>query len=359
MANICLNMIVKDESRVICRCLDSIVHLIDYWVISDTGSSDGTQQIIRDYFSEKNIPGELHEHAWHDFSHNRNLALKVAQQAGKADYLLIIDADDYLEAPSNFLFDNLKADAYLLNIKRGSVNYAFPKLLKASLPWLWRGVLHEFVECPTAEPSALYPGNYCFYSTSEGSRGTDPEKFKKDIALLKKGLEQEPNNARYMFYLAQSYRDDGDYQQAMKHYQKRAAMGGWDEEVFYSLLEEARCKQKLTHPIPTVLDSYLKAHHYRPTRLESLCDALAFCRQHQLFHIGYQLGSVVYKIEMPKDILFVDQSVYQWRFADELSVAAIYAGYKVQAAAMIKKLLSSKDLPDSERARLESNLSYT
>ena len=44
---ICLNMIVKDESQVIERCLRSVKPFIHAWAISDTGSTDGTQDIIR------------------------------------------------------------------------------------------------------------------------------------------------------------------------------------------------------------------------------------------------------------------------------------------------------------------------
>src|SRR3972149_9108675 len=80
---ICLNMIVKDEALVIERCLGSVKHLIDYWVIVDTGSKDGTQEIIKNYL--KDIPGELYESPWVDFAHNRNEALDFANNKG--DYL--------------------------------------------------------------------------------------------------------------------------------------------------------------------------------------------------------------------------------------------------------------------------------
>src|SRR5580692_7710276 len=103
---VCLNMIVKNESKVICRCLESVKPLIDYWVIVDTGSKDGTQEIIKKFM--KDIPGELHECPWVNFAHNRNEALSLAKK--KADYLLFIDADDKLEIASDFKRPKLDKD---------------------------------------------------------------------------------------------------------------------------------------------------------------------------------------------------------------------------------------------------------
>ncbi|MFI5334997.1 MAG: hypothetical protein ACHQT8_07570, partial [Chlamydiales bacterium] len=74
---ICLNMIVKDESAVIEKCLSTVKPLIDYWVIVDTGSKDGTQDLIRNFL--KDIPGELHERPWVNFEYNRNEALDLAR----------------------------------------------------------------------------------------------------------------------------------------------------------------------------------------------------------------------------------------------------------------------------------------
>ncbi|HBY69284.1 MAG TPA: glycosyl transferase, partial [Flavobacteriaceae bacterium] len=52
---LCLTMIVKNESAIIKRCLDSVKQHIDYWVIFDTGSTDNTKDLIKDYLSS--IPG--------------------------------------------------------------------------------------------------------------------------------------------------------------------------------------------------------------------------------------------------------------------------------------------------------------
>lgn len=79
---LCLNMIVKNESKIIARLLDSVVPIIDSFCICDTGSTDATIQIIRDYFTSKKIPGEVFEEKFRDFGYNRTVALDRAIRWG-------------------------------------------------------------------------------------------------------------------------------------------------------------------------------------------------------------------------------------------------------------------------------------
>ena len=58
-------------------------------------------------------------------------------------------------------------------------------------------------------------------------------------------IEGEPENGRYWFYLAQSYRDAGRTAEAAETYAKRAGMGGWEEEAWYARLQQARCLRDL------------------------------------------------------------------------------------------------------------------
>ena len=116
---LCLNMIVKNEKPVIARCLASVKPIVDYWVIVDTGSTDGTQDIIRECM--KDVPGELYERPWKNFEHNRNEALELSK--GKSDYVLIMDADDKLEFDPTFKLPQLTAGSYRLWLKLGGVSY--------------------------------------------------------------------------------------------------------------------------------------------------------------------------------------------------------------------------------------------
>ena len=112
---ITLCMIVRDESRVLARCLQSVAPFIDRYCIVDTGSTDGTQAIPRAVLGA--MPGEVHERPWRDFATNRNEAIALASPG--ADYLLVMDADDVLVAESGIAWGVLGADGYRVRIQYG------------------------------------------------------------------------------------------------------------------------------------------------------------------------------------------------------------------------------------------------
>ena len=143
---ICLSMIVKNEARVIRRCLDSVRDIIDYWVIVDTGSTDGTQDIIRAHFQD--VPGELVERPWRDFAQNRSEALALARPRG--DYTFIIDADDALELQAGFQLPRLSADSYQIDIQDTNIRYQRTQFVSNALAWRYAGVLHEYLTCEGA-----------------------------------------------------------------------------------------------------------------------------------------------------------------------------------------------------------------
>ncbi|MGH3562317.1 MAG: glycosyltransferase, partial [Mycobacterium sp.] len=105
---ICLNMIVRNEAHIIRETLDSVGPYISSWVIVDTGSDDGTQDLIRNHMADLGIPGELYERPWRNFGHNRTKALTLAR--GHGDYIWVIDADDVLVGTPDFT--QLSADVY-------------------------------------------------------------------------------------------------------------------------------------------------------------------------------------------------------------------------------------------------------
>ncbi len=356
-ASICLNMIVKNEAGVIRRCLDSVMPFIDRWVIVDTGSTDGTQDIIASHL--RGLPGQLHSAKWKDFGSNRTEAIKFA--AGQGDYLLFMDADDIIVTPPGFRMPELTAGAYQLMIEYGGLNYWRTAMVSQSLSWRYAGVLHEYLECDVPYTTARLDGPKIVANVDEGefTEESRTEKYRTHVAILKAALAKEPDNTRNTFYLAQSYRDSKQPQLALKTYEKRAAMGGWEEEVWYSKFQAAVLSERLSMGFDHVVSRYLDAHEFRPGRAEALTSVARYCRENSKFHLAELFAERAARIAPTTDILFVDKSAYQWRALDELSVAKYWTGDYQNSAAICRQLLASPDLPENQNSRIAANLKFS
>jgi len=341
-------MIVKNEAAIIERCLRSVRPLISTWVIVDTGSTDGTQDIIRRFFAD--LPGELHERPWKNFGENRSEAMHLAR--GKADYTLVMDADDELSIPPDWQLPPLDRDAYHLLLTRGGHSMYRAQLFRSVLPWRYEGVLHEYPTCDQEVQQAKMPGLRILMHP-DSARSADPEKYQKDARMLEEALALEPDNTRYAFYLAQSYRDAQMHEQAIAAYQKRATMGGFTEEVWYSLFQVGQISEKAGRTPNEVIAAYLAAFENRPTRAEAPCALARYCRMQGRHASAYLFARAAAEIPLPKDRLFLDEVVYAVRALDELAMAAHHTGRHADAARIAQALLANKKLPAGERGRIE------
>jgi glycosyltransferase involved in cell wall biosynthesis len=355
MPRVCLNMIVRDESAVIGRCLASVRAHVDHWVIVDTGSVDDTRERV--HRAMDGVPGELFERPWRDFGHNRTEALELARD--RADYLLFIDADETLGAdPAAPSLQALTHDAYSIEARYAELRYDRVSLVSTRLPWRWEGVLHEWLEAGRPVEQPRVPG-FWIEVRSEGARSRDPRKFEKDAAVLEEAVRREPSNARYVFYLAQSWRDAGQIAKAREWYAKRGAMGGWEEEAWYALLEVARLTERLGEDDDRIVRAYLRAFEARPRRAEPLVALARYLRLRGEYHSAFVFARAASELPLSTDRLFVDAAAYGWRGSDELALAAFYSGRTGEAAALWRAMLLSTDLPAAERGRIEGNLAFT
>jgi FkbM family methyltransferase len=345
-------MIVKDEAPVIRRCLASVRPLVDHWLIVDTGSSDGTQNIVREAMA--GLPGELVERPWVDFAHNRNEALELARP--HAAYSLIIDADDELVLPPDFTRPALTADPYVVDIVDASTTYQRTQLVASRLPWRYRGVLHEFLECLGAEQAGHFP--VVMRRNHDGRRRRDPTTYSNDAAILTRALETETDPflvARYTFYLAQSYRDCGERERALGAYLRRAGQGFWDQEVYVSLLNAGRLMEALGHPVDVVLGVYRAANAACAGRAEAAHAASRLCRQHDRFAEGYAFASAALDTRAPAAGLFVENWIYDYGLADEFAVHAYWTERYRDCLSACDRLLAEGRMPADMRPRIEAN----
>ncbi len=344
-------MIVKNEKDVICRCLGSTKPLIDYWVIVDTGSTDGTQDIIKEFL--KDIPGELHEYPWKNFSYNRTQALELAK--GKADYILIIDADDEFEYPENFQWPDLKADGYFMQIRDCGIKYDRLHLVNNHIPWKWVGVLHEYICCDQAKTYAKLD-SIAYHRIGGGDRSKDPTRYLKDAKILEEALLEEPDNSRYVFYLAQSYHDARDFEKSIEVYEKRTKMGGWADEIFWSKFQIALMKDQLNKDENEVIAAYEDAYRSSPIRAEPLFGLTCFYHRKENYEAAYKTALKGLHLKMPPTALFAVDWIYSYGLALEFSICAFYAGKYTESWLAARMLLNQPNLPKNVHDTIVQNL---
>jgi hypothetical protein len=350
---ICLNAIVKNEAHIIHELLDSVAPFISSWVIVDTGSDDGTQDLVRNHMARLGIPGELYERPWRNFGHNRTEALTLAQ--GHGDYIWVMDADDTVAGIPDFT--RLSADIYRLRFV-SNVGNAFwpPQLFRDGVRVRWLGVTHEYASWDDPYVDVRLQGEYHIADRHLSSRNLSGQKCARDRDLLLAEVERNPEDARSVFYLAQSYMGLGDFDNARKWYERRAEMGGWDEHVYLAMYLVAKCREALGEPWPDIQDAYLKAWEFRPTRAEPL-HAIAYrCRDEQRYRLGYLFAKHAAEIPFPEqDISFVRPDIYAWRAIDEQAVCASWIDKHAEAFRLWRRLLARPDLPDDDRQRIVAN----
>lgn len=295
-SSLCLNMIVKNEAHVIKNTLENVCNYfkLDYWVICDTGSTDNTMDIIRDFFQEKKIMGELYRDEWKDFGWNRSLALERAYNL--TDYLLIFDADDRIEGNLSFPQTDVKFDSFKLKFGPG-LNYYRPLLINNKKKWKFVGVLHEYLECKETVVTCTINGDYYVVSGKEGNRSQDPEKYQKDALILENAYHQskETNNPilnRYSFYCANSYRDANNSEQAIKWYKNTLSLDNWYEEKYCSSMYICIELEKLGK-MEEALFYALKTFEYDKLRVEGIFFLIKYYVTQNQYEIAYSYYSLI------------------------------------------------------------------
>ena len=362
MKTIGLCMIVKNETQVILRCLDSVRPLVDYVLIEDTGSTDGTQAMIREWLQRENVPGEVIEEPWQDFAFNRSHALERLRAVSHVDYALIIDADDQLRPEPGFDAAGLKAglrdEMYDVQIQHNGLQFYRPQLLANRLPFRFKAVLHEYLESPPGPISRSTVAGFYVETGRGGARSQNPLKYQQDAAALEQALTTETDPfllSRYTFYLAQSYRDFGDRERALLNYQKRATQGYWVEEIYQSVYQAAAMQEALGVDPETVLAGYTRATELVPARMEALHAAARFCRLQGRYQQAYELAKRGAGMPIPPGALFVESWVYEYGLWDELGISAFWCGRFRESLDACLRALGGTALPAEQRERVARN----
>lgn len=343
-----LILMVKNEAKILERCLTAVEGLVDAFCITDTGSTDDTCAIAKEFL--KTHEGCLTTCEWTNFGHNRTISVKSAQTyLGEIlgwnlaeTYGLLLDADMVFQAGSLKEYP-LTEIGYTVVQKAGPLVYPNCRLIRLDYPWICKGVTHEYWDGPT---KAL-PESVCWID-DRNDGGCKSDKFERDARLLEQGLVNEPDNVRYRFYLAQTYHSLGRWTDSIAMYKTRIAGGGWYEEVWYSHYMIGQCYLALKDPIR--FESWmLRAHALNPRRAEPLYKLTKYFRETSQHLKAYHYALLGKSIPLSKESLFVESDVYHHLFDYEITILLYYVGRPKRDGlrASMTYLLTQTDLAQS------------
>lgn len=218
---ISLCMIVKDEEKTLERCLLSVKEIVDEIIIVDTGSTDKTLEIARKFTTN------IHFFEWNgNFSEARNYATQFAT----SDYVLSLDADEYLEADSkHLLLEPLTKSYYFLRIRNvirpGIVdNHSFTRLFRRDIGFIYKGAIHEQInitDFPHLEGEGLsvliHHEGYNKKIMQEKNKNT------RNMKIIEEELNENPTAFGY-FNLGTQYKSIAQHEKAVQAYRKSYAI---------------------------------------------------------------------------------------------------------------------------------------
>jgi glycosyltransferase involved in cell wall biosynthesis len=345
---LCLCMIVKDESKIIHRALRSVLDIIDYWCIVDTGSTDNTKEIILETL--KDIPGELVESEWIDFGHNRTEAIELAD--GKSDYILIMDADMVLLYNKDKPFkDSLLEDSYFIRYA-GNLDYRQKMLVKSGLQWKYIGRTHEYIRGEDKSSAELTSAKLNHIADGESRL----IKLKRDLRILTEDIDIDPENPRNLIYLAHTHSSLGNFEEAERFYKERIELGGAKEETWQAKLYLATLAEKTEKPFSKILELYLDAYNFMSSRAEPLYELSRVCRAKEYWPLAELFAREALELGYPtRSTSAIDKAIYRWKLLDELAIATWYNGKYKESLALCDKLLDENRIPKIEEMRVATN----
>lgn len=219
--NICMVSMFKNESKGIRRMLESVWRHIDFYVFQDNGSTDGTPEIVEEFFKDKNIPGFIYkvEEGWVGFGWNRDHLLQTALRNDHGcDWIMKMDCDEYLEVDEDFdwsYFYNTEIQSFHVTAQNPGCMYYRAWIWNARLPWKFKhDVAHECIylnnEIGENFKRVDLPRGLRMIGTPDGESYTVRTKYITDALKIEEKLIREETmltDTYHFWYTAKSYQD--------------------------------------------------------------------------------------------------------------------------------------------------------
>ena len=374
MPKLILNTIVKNESHCILTMLESAIKISDAIVIADTGSTDGTQDLIRKFGEENNIPTYVFERPFDDFENSRNFGMQKARDVVKElgwnendCWTWWCDADETIIVDSKFDKNQFKNDLYMMNTFIGQMKYTRNTFARVSKPFKWYGPIHEFIICDDKNITSGLAENVHVDVKMIGAswQGNIPTKYLSHAHILEKYINENRQDPRWIFYTAQSYHDSASIpdnreeneerlRRSLKYYRERVGRtDGYAEEIYYSQYRIGTIMRVIEEPWNLTHQECLKAYSMDPLRGESIKTIIDYYLQVGEWSLAYLYTKFAVenfhgKNPYPTRLLFVDESLYNWKFLESHAAACFYTGKNSESKETYNKILQAvKEHPQS------------
>jgi tetratricopeptide (TPR) repeat protein len=369
---ICLTLIVKNESKVIERCLKSTLNFISTYCICDTGSTDNTKEVISEFFKKHKIPGVIHDTPWVNFGVNRSILLEKSREHCPDGYSFMIDADDEAcgDIPDKSIFrannpdGSRKYNAIFVTIKHNSIEHRRVHFFSNKSKWGYRGVLHEYRYLEDDnERSIVMPNKFYINASTTGVRSYDPKKYENDAKILQAeyNTADGKNDPHTVFYLAQSYKDAGNRTEAIKYYKERVILNdkniGYDQEAYISCYYLVQFMENLEDKIFYAW----KGIEITPKRLEAPYYLIKYAREHNIWKQQiYSMCISITNRNIDPFYMFAITQVYDFSFDDEILIYAYYTKHfdDTNLIPVIERLSNYIKTNEFYKSRVLQNISY-
>lgn len=365
--NLGLAMMVKNEHLRITVTFDSVKDYISTMYIFDTGSTDGTQEIIKKYCEKYDITLHFKEGAFVNFQESRNVLLDFVDENSTADdYVILLDCNDEMQNMDNLVkfvndYKGPCSGFYLTQrwwTGHSLDSYYNVRMIRPHFNWRYKNPVHEYIMTPLIEVDKK-PHHEVVYNKVENvfvfqDRTKDDDKsykrFTRDKELLYSEHMKTPEESRTLFYLAQTCGCLGQHDEAYKYYLKRIKAGGFYEEIYHSYFRLGDAAELLGHSWDESFMWYMKAYQHSQ-RAEPLYKIAKHYQEYNMngekkpeWQTCYMFAYMACQLTYPTEqILFIDKNIYSYERWHILGISAYYAGKFTEGKEACLKAIAAKN----------------
>ena len=368
MSKFCLLMIVKNEAHIIERAFESVKYLFDTYIICDTGSTDNTVEVINNWMTLNDKKGEIIYKDWVSFGFNKSYLWEYFWNTRKdCEYIVFLDADEVfitdINNPNSYLTnddvsklynqleDKKDISLFYLNTIYGCLRYRRWQICRNNQLYKWLQPVHEYLIGTISNSQHDIDWIYNL-ARKEGASSKNPKRYEEDAKLFLNFLEENPNDNRATFYLAQTY-ESVSVEKSIEWYKKRLELGGWPQETYITCLRLGRLIKDESDKIKYLMLGVSICSE----RLECYFELMQHFQKKGDHAKAVGFGSMAPKSRNPDlNYLFIERHIYDYEFDFIFAISCCYT--KDNDKGVEANFRAREKAPGNVKYRIGENLKF-